>query len=74
MCRICNKIKKIKVKDGVLNDSIIQDLLEIIANMMKNGNNNEHLQKIMDDILETSLPDRNLELEEAWEKENRKDG
>ncbi len=59
MCRICTKAKTLAP----------QEALNLIATAMQKGRNPEHFDKIMDDLLGTKIPEKNNELDAAWEAE-----
>ena len=61
MCRVC----KMPLDDEA-------KVFKEIEKKIKSGTDPEHFQQVLDKILGTTVPERNTEIEEAWEKRNRK--
>lgn len=49
-------------------------VLEAIEKAIKCGKDPEHFQNLLDKLLGTEMPDRDEEMEEAWENGNKKNG
>lgn len=72
MCAFCHKVVRDRKRNGgFLTDEQTEAALESIASKMKAGIDPEHFQKVLDDILDTEMGERNREVEEAWERSTR---
>lgn len=61
MCAICTQALKLKPKEAVA----------LIAAEMKKGRAAAHFDKVMDEILGTTLPEVDTKADAAWERSTR---
>ncbi len=72
MCNHCRTISMYRKQNGgFLTEEQTEQALGDIALRMTAGENPEHFQKVLDDILDTEMGERNREVEEAWERSTR---
>lgn len=75
MCTFCRSVAiNRRANGGYLTEDQTKLALDIIATRMEAGDDPEHFQLALDNILETEMAERDPEIEAAWEAKRKSDG